>query len=174
MVGRSISAGVGVSIAVTVACGLFGSHPSDARLERVFVQRRSDFETLASMAEQEPEVVRIARDFTWLKDNAAWPRPDSLLGLSHERWDQYRHLFLVLGLDAGVAYCGPSDAGVLLLIASAKGLMIAGSEKGYAFSRKPLECIEESLDAKPKGSVSGIPTFKHLDGNWYLYFMWDD
>jgi hypothetical protein len=161
----------GFAIALAAAsCGLLGSLPSDAELEAVFAQRRAQFETLAAMAEENHSVVRIAPDFTWLQDNVAWPRPDSQLGFSRERWDQYRNLFRELGLEAGVART-QDYPDVLFLIASSKGLVTGGSDKGYVLSRATLPSEDRSLDAVPR--ENGVPLFKHLEGGWYLYVRSD-
>ena len=160
------------AIAVFAGACSPGSLPSDATLEREFAAHRSTFERLATMAEEDRRVVRIAPDFTWLEDNLAWPRPDSKLGFSVERWNQYRQIFRELSLDVGTNR-RMDKPGVLFLIASAKGLVTGGSDKGYAFSQKPPGPLHESLDSFPQGSTSGAPSFKHLDGNWYLYLQWD-
>ena len=160
-------------VAAALDCGLSRSHPSDAALERVFFEKRGTFERLAKMAEEDRKVVRIAHDFTWLEDTVAWPRPNSKIGFSVERWDEYRTIFRELGLSAGTAR-NKDYPGILFLIASAEGMVTGGSDKGYAFSPVPLLTQQQSLDGLPPGSRSGVPSFKHLDGNWYLYFRWDD
>src|ERR1043166_9895004 len=75
-------------------------HPSDQYLERVFAANQPEFEKLISMANEDSHVVRIASDFTWLDTSAAWPRPESGLGFSNQRWDEYRRLFSTLGLTS--------------------------------------------------------------------------
>jgi hypothetical protein len=154
------------AILAAAGCGLLSSLPSDAELETVFAHRRQEFETLAAMAERDRSVVRIAPDFTWLENDLRWPRPDDQLGFSRERWEQYRSLFRQLHLEAGVART-ESHPGVLFLIASAKGLVTGGSDKGYAFSRVKLASVDVALDRVPRRE--GVPVFKHLDGDWYLY-----
>jgi hypothetical protein len=171
--GLAIVTIIAVTLCGSTACFLFGSHPSDAALERVFRQHRRTFDHLAVMAEEDRRVVRIARDFTWLEDNSAWPRQESDLGFSTARWDEYREMFRELSLDAGTART-LDRPDVLFLIASAKGLVTGGSDKGYAYSPLPLEPLGESLDSIHAAPSSGVPAFKRLEGPWYLYVRWDD
>src|SRR5438477_9114764 len=78
------------------------TQPRDAVLEANFKQHEADLAVLAEMSQVDNKVVRITRDFTWLDNNASWPRPESELGFSEERWDQYRKLFKEVGLEGGI------------------------------------------------------------------------
>ena len=78
------------------------SQPRDAILESNFKQHESDLELFLQMSNADNKVVRISSDFTWLDNNAAWPRPETQLGFSLERWDQYRTLFRKVGLEDGI------------------------------------------------------------------------
>jgi len=127
------------------------------------------------MAKEDPHVVRIASDFTWLDSDYHWPRPDSQIGFSKERWDEYRSMFSKLGLNGGLAW---SRDGSIFLTASAKGLTIAGSEKGYVYSVKPLSPTFDSLDNMHEeiknGKVTpGLPVYRKIKEGWYLYYEGD-
>src|SRR5258706_3463080 len=78
------------------------SHSSDAKLISNFQSHESEFDHLIQMAKEDPHVVRIASDFTWLDSDYHWPRPDSQIGFSKERWDEYRNMFSRLGVNAGL------------------------------------------------------------------------
>ena len=145
------------------------SQPSDARLEANFKQHESDLELLVDMSQADNKVVRISSDFTWLDNNAAWPRPESELGFSHERWDMYRGLFKKIGLEGGITR--EEHGEVVYFIFSSKGLVTHGTEKGYAFSKKELTPTANSLDdfaGMPKGQSV---VFKKLKDHWYLFYM---
>jgi hypothetical protein len=77
-------------------------HSSDQYLEKIFLAHETDFNRLVEMSNEDLHVVRIAPDFTWLDKNASWPRPESELGFSNQRWDEYRSLFAKLGLKSGI------------------------------------------------------------------------
>ncbi len=140
-------------------------HPSDQSLEKLFAANEADFEKLVRMSNEDSHVVRIASDFTWLDNNAGWPRPESELGFSNQRWNEYRSFFSKLGLKSGILNYQPD---LILFLASSKGLVTGGSSKGYAYSLKRPEVIIESLD-KPDFSKSRI-VYKRLKGNWYLFY----
>ena len=125
-------ASVALLLYFAMSCDLIFNipHPSDDTLLRNFQEHEADFALLARMASEDSRVVRIAYDFTWLEDNAGWPRPESELGFSRQRWDEYRRLFRKLDLEAGLLNHQPD---IILFLASTKGLMTGGSMKGYAY-----------------------------------------
>jgi hypothetical protein len=144
-------------------------HPSDDSLIRNFQSHEADFDVLAQMSQQDPNLIRIAPDFTWTDKSAAWPRPESELGFSNQRWDEYRSLFRKLDLKSGILNYQPD---LILFLASTKGLVTGGSSKGYAYSVKEPPLIVESLDDYSfKDSKKDINiVYRKLKGNWYLFY----
>lgn len=152
------------------------NHPVDTNLEQVFFANGADFDHLVRMAQEDRHVIRIAQDFTWLAKTSAWPRPESELGFSRERWEEYRRLFRKLGLTGGIVRSEDYPS-VIFFMASGSGLATGGSEKGYAYSGdEPSPQLNSLDDAKRvHASVQTLhPAFKKLRDNWYLYYMWDD
>lgn len=145
------------------------SQPNDAILEANFKQHESDLDLLVRMSQADAHVVRITDDFTWLDNNAAWPRPKSELGFSEERWAQYRKLFRTAGLEGGITREKSGD--VTYLIFSSKGLVTHGTEKGYAFSEKELSPLGRSLDDVTQMPKGHSVMFKKLKEHWYLFYM---
>jgi len=95
------------------------------------------------MAKEDSNMVRIAKDFTWTKDNAMFPRPKSELGITNERWEKYKSLFYKLGLEAGILNYQPDR---VELISSTEGLLTGGSSKGYIYLENVPDRLETSLD----------------------------
>ena len=145
------------------------SQPGDAILEANFKQHESDLELLLEMSNADKKVVRISSDFTWLDNNAAWPRPESELGFSIERWDHYRTLFRKVGLEGGINR--EQSGEVIYFIVSSKGLTTHGTVKGYAFSAKQLTPIVDSLDDVTRFPKGQSVVFKKLKEHWYVYYM---
>jgi hypothetical protein len=141
---------------------------SDAAMERVFEQHEEDFGRLIDMSRVDSKVIRIAPDFTWLDDNARWPRPESQLGFTKERWDEYKRLFSELSLREGLARDTEGDT--VYLIAYSEGLGGGGSGKGYVYSSKELSPLYDSLDNLPPASSNGKHVYKKLKGSWYLFY----
>ncbi len=141
-------------------------HPSDAELEKVFRTHESDFNQLVAMSGVDARVVRISPTFTWLDDNANWPRPESQLGFSTDRWNEYRELFVRLGLKNGMARY--PDGATIEFIASTEGLLTGGSGKGYIYSTKEVSPIYNSLDNL---GPTGKDVYKKLQQpHWYLFY----
>lgn len=144
-------------------------HPSDETLLENFRKHEADFNRLVGMSEVDSKVIRIADDFTWLDSNANWPRPDSEVGFSRERWDEYRRMFGALGLKQGLLR--PLDTDAVYLIASSEGKLTGGSSKGYAYSTKPLSPLSDSLDHVAPELRNQQTLYKKLGANWYLFHM---
>jgi hypothetical protein len=145
--------------------------PTDAELSQRLADHRKEFEQLVAMAKADKELIRIAPDFTVTTTSAAWPRPISELGFTPQRWDEYRHLFQTLGLEAGILR-PPDHRDDVYFLVQTKGLVTGGSEKGYAYSEMALQPRCESLD-KPEAIRDTEICFKPLGGNWYLYLEQD-
>jgi hypothetical protein len=162
---------------LTVGCDpwkLKGKHPSDAILVRNFEEHEEGFNRLIKMSEEDAHVIRVAHDFTRLETNWAWPRPESQLGFSRQRWADYRKLFRRLGLESGLSREGSSKEADIYLISSSKGMTMSGSSKGYVYSRKEITNVVESLDDAaliPAASEHGA-LYKRIKAGWYLCLEW--
>ena len=163
----------GLAVIIAVPALIFGlmyldesaPHPSDQYLENIFLAHEADFDKLVEMSNADLHVVRIAPDFTWLDNNAGWPRPESQLGFSPQHWDEYRSLFTKLGLKSGIVNDSPD---FVMFLASTKGLLTGGSSKGYAYSLKQPEFIVDSLDHASFANTRIV--YKRIKGNWYLFY----
>jgi len=165
--------------ALTLAAGflLFGvacGHPSDRSLAYNFYRNHALFSRLIQMAAAERSVVRIDSKFTCCPTIYADPRvPRDLRSdgrLSNARWENYRALFRQLGLEDGISVLGSKRVAFL---ASSVGIVNRGSTKGYIYSTVPPSPLVESLDDRSPGPCSvqrDCEVYKHLTGNWYLFF----
>ncbi|SRR6266404_268343 len=171
---------VGISLTVLLAVGALAvrssmqqyfskSYVKDEVLEANFSKYETDFQVLLEMSQTDEKVVRIARDFTWLDNNAAWPRPEAEWGISNDRWMQYRSLFKKLGLNGGIVR--DNQEGITYLIVASSGLMTNGSSKGYAYCKTELAPIVSSLDDATSWPKDKRIIFKQLKGHWYLFHM---
>jgi len=145
-------------------------HRSDADLDENFKEHRPAINALLLMAQQDSHMARIAPDFTWLTTDVSWPREN--IGISAERWSEYRRLFKETGIELGISR--PEGSETIFFIVSATGLVTGGSDKGYAFSSEPLLPVLRSLDNGPQELKSGQPGYRPMDDGWYIYYRWDD
>ena len=162
---------IGISIKLTAPRNDASVLPSDQVLEENFRRRESEFNELIKMWKIDSRVIRIADDFTWLDNNANWPRPDSEIGFSQERWNEYRKAFRALSLKRGLMK--PMDSDTVFLIASGTGSVASGSSKGYAYSSKPLSPLSGSLENMSPELLSHHTVYKKLSDDWYLFFQGD-
>jgi hypothetical protein len=151
---------------------LTASHPtwrSDASLKHLFLTHRVEYEKIVAMAQEDVHVVRVTPDFTWLDDDAAWPRKN--VGISSERWNQYRDLFHQVDSREGfIKQISPLNISFPIISA---GLVPAGWTKGIVYSPDPLSPLVDSLDKKApdrlwKGST--VVAYKSLEDGWYIYY----
>lgn len=157
----------GLATRLTVPDSNVSVHPSDQTLEDNLRQHQAEFNELIKMSNLDPRVIRIADDFTWLDTNANWPRPDSEIGFSKERWDEYRRAFHSLGLKYGLMR--PMDTESIFLIVSSAGTVSSGSSKGYAYSIMPLSPLVDSLQETSIAHQHAV--YKKLSDNWYLFLQ---
>jgi hypothetical protein len=169
-----------ISLTVVLAVGVFvvrssmkhyfaSFHSKDEVLEANFSKYETDFQVLLEKSQADYKVIRIASDFTWLDNNAAWPRPESEWGISNERWDEYRNLFKKLGLNGGILRDNQGE--ITYLIVSSSGLITNGSSKGYAYCKSEPAPIVSSLDDTTSWPKGKRIIFKQLRGHWYLFYM---
>lgn len=143
---------------------------SDKKLEARFHANEPDFNRLVQMANENSHVILITAKLTSLDNDSSWPRKD--LGMSPERWDEYRRLFRKLKIRDGLARL--QDPPAVLLVADGSGPVTASSYKGFAYSTRPLLPILSSLDSAklPESAYDKhghAIAFKPIGQHWYLY-----
>jgi len=168
-----IVAGLGLTVVTALALAAApGPFPSDKALRARFLSHRVDFEKLVVMANEDHRLTRIAPDFTWLDDNVAWPRKD--VGISQERWNDYRTIFRRVGASDGIVK-GTNPTRIVFPIMSA-GLVPTGFTKGLVYSKAPLNPVLKSLDKRPPDKLfdgpdrSHVLVYKPIEDNWYIYY----
>lgn len=137
------------------SCFLIQSHPSDEQLINLHGYERTTLERLVQMMVEDDEAVRVATDFV-VPDHA----------ISKERHEEYRRLLRDLDCSDGVSR--PVDQrSVVFFLMSGRGVSVAGSTKGLAYSIKPVGPLVESLDG---GVVSSKHVaFRAIEDGWYVF-----
>jgi len=135
------------------------AHRPDSTLIANFQTHRQDLERLVEMARQEQPRqagggVVIDMGWTDVKD------------LSQARWGNYKRLFRKVGAKHGIR--GSNDRWEIIM--SARGMVTAGSTKGFLYSPSPPTPLIPSLDDPPRAPEGAL--YRHLDGPWYLYYEW--
>jgi hypothetical protein len=134
------------------------SHPSDRAMMQNFFTHRVQFDELLSMFQHDRDLIQVAVNYTV-------PEDASLVGVNSVRVDQYRRLMKeigVLGLTkakggAQVSFC-----------ASASGLSVSGSGKGYDYLTNLPTPVLNRLDGYvPLDNISR--GYCQITNNWYLW-----
>ena len=160
------------AVTVIALTAFWSAFPSDKSLHARFLAHREDFERLVTMANEDSHLTRIAPDFTWLDNNVAWPRED--VGITNERWNEYRHLFHTTGVSIGIEK-GMNPSRIFFPI-DARGLVPTGATKGLVYSEEPLSPVLKSLDKAPPEKLYEGPDHNHvlvykpIENHWYIYY----
>lgn len=152
-------------------------HPKDAILIENFNAHRGEFEELLQMFQADRSLGRVGSDFT--RSASFFEKctgPNAWNGnepeVSEDRLKDYRTRFAKLGLAAGIeGYC---DKDWVLFYASTQGLSITGSDKGYVHLASPPKKVVEDLDTYWSDDKKSFTAYRHIEGNWYLYFRYED
>ena len=165
---------------IVVAC-LLGcedkEHPKDEQLIQNYQSHKVEFNQLLQMFQEDKSLGRVALDFTRTsnffekcKESNSWNGKEIEVG--SERLFEYRKLFNSLGLSAGIeGYC---EKDIIEFIASTRGLSVTGSSKGYAYLQKPPKTLVDNLDNYWSEDKKSFTAYRHVEGNWYLYFDYED
>jgi hypothetical protein len=140
-------------------------HPTDDVLIDKWTRHRGEFDELLGMFQSDQRLGRVAPTFT---------RPERWAdaGVAPARIKDYRRRCDDLGLEAGIE--GYDEKDVVWFIASARGLSVTGSGKGYVYMTQPPELVVPSLDKYWSSDGRSFTAYRHLDGNWYLFFDYED
>jgi hypothetical protein len=109
------------------------------------------------------------------------PSDDELIGRFQQHQGQFERAMSVyratgrvrafsgLDVEAGTLEGGHKQA-TITLRASTWGLVPSGSEKGYAFSRKPLHPTTKGETEHYPGNMPQEIVYRHIVGPWYFYY----
>ena len=145
--------------------GCSSKHPTDQSLIDNFQSHKSEFNQLLQMFRADRSLGRVAYDFTR-------PANPQDIGISQQRLAEYRALFDQLDLSAGIE--GYDEKGLVWFHVSTQGLSVTGSGKGFAYLKESPPLVVDSLDTYWSKDGRSFTAFRHLEGNWYLYFDYED
>lgn len=133
-------------------------HPSDAVLLAQFHTHRPALEELVAMLGSDPEIERLAPEFTR-------PEPPPL---TPARLADYRQRLAAAGIDHGLTRYGDE----IVFLVSTRGLAIAGSGKGIAHCAQPASdavVVDGDFD-DAAAALAGKDRLlvRHIDGDWWL------
>ena len=154
-------------------------HPKDADMIENFNAHREDFETLVQMLKEDRALGRVANDFTRTSNFFGDCKEETMecstakeIGVTEARLSEYRRLFNKLDLEKGIEGYGKKET--IAFLASTKGLSVTGSTKGYWHTTVAPKTIVDDLDTYWSADGKSFLATRHIDGNWYLFFDYED
>jgi hypothetical protein len=156
------------------ACAVGRHHTSDAKLERGFIEHRTQFEYLLAEVQADPQLKTILPKVLMYAGGYAQVDGGDLtdierLGMRAARWTQYQKELKELGLNA-VMKGGTSVA----FRVDPPSLWNGDSYKGYLYDTTRPRRVLPSLDGytisqSDHDASGGWTVFKSINGNWYIF-----
>lgn len=136
--------------------------PSDVELIANFQRHQSAFDQLADMAQSDNGLRRVGSDWTD-------PENAQSIGVSTARISQYRKLFDAAHVPGGFEAFYPSE-GIQFPYWGHGSAVSSDVDKGYAYLATPPAKVFGSLDGCEPDRKNGSVYYRHIVGNWYLYY----
>ncbi len=135
--------------------------PSDAKLLADFPRHEATLNEIAQMAQAEEGLI-------WVLRNETNPTDPHTVGVSPARIARYHQLLNAAGVPEG--FTQNSDNGGIYFENWRYGPATSThSDKGYVYLTPPPAHTLSSLD-ECGFEVNGIVAYRHIEGNWYLYY----
>jgi len=141
------------------------AHPPEKELVALFQSERDTLEELRQMFEQDRELSCVTRRFYETMANPFEPKYRPGKYLDQARWDVYRKLFRVIGLEGGMCRSPSSPDSRILFAVSNRGFVFAGSYRGIAYSETSPGTVATSLDNRDHDGTIYVA----LEAHWFLY-----
>ena len=161
-----------VLLLVVFAVSGCGEHPSSATLIQQWRDHRKEFDETLQMFLADTALGRVAPDFTR-------PEDPTTIGVRPERIARYRQLLRSAGVASGIEGYAPKN--MVWYRVSDRGLSISGSSKGIIWrSETPgapdllLDDLDAFLAKTFPGHHRSFTAYQRLEGNWYLYYDYED
>lgn len=139
-----------------------GATHNENQLRKQFVGSIDTLTQLEVMLREDRvfSVIQLTRYEQFPKENGIIKRN---VGMSEQRWDEYRHLFYKAGLEYGVQYYGPKQERSVRFDVK-EGM-------GYVYSEAPFAQTVKSFDECSLAKRRGGICYVLIQKNWYLYLF---
>ncbi len=141
-------------------------HKTDDEMIANFYKHRNEFSQLSEMITKDKELKGIRLDST------DPPRIEEI-GISPSRINEYRSLLSKANLPLEFSRLIYKKESVEFVV-SVQGLAVSGSSKGYILTTKGPEFTVENLDKYWSADGKSFVAYRHIEGDWYLFFEYDD
>ncbi len=158
-------------------------YPTDSEMEKIFNEKKSVFEKLAQMSNEDDQVKILNSNFTVpiteaTNDSNLVEKP---VAFSKERWDKYKAMFRETGLRSGLSRVNKRHPDGIVFPVFHKSYWVASAKKGFFYTEATIEPLVDSIDAilaKRKVNEKTEKEFfkndrllyKKIMNNWYLFY----
>lgn len=136
--------------------------PSDAAMLREFALHEATFNTLVEMASADKMLDRVDENWTM-------PADPQIVGVSAPRLAEYRRLLREAGTPRGFQR-SPADDGLNFFFWLRGSAISDDVAKGFSYRSSPPARIVQTLDSIRAESRDGFTSYRHIGGNWYLFY----
>jgi len=136
--------------------------PSDATMLRQFERNESKFDALVGMANADKGLDRVDENWTI-------PADTKDVGVSPERLADYRRLLRDAGTPRGFQVAQGRD-GFNFFFWLRGSAISDDTDKGFAYRTTPPPSTVQTLDGIRAESRNASIAFRHIRGNWYLFY----
>lgn len=145
---------------------IFFADPSKYLINNYY-KHKTDFNNLVEMFKTDKGLERVGAGFTT-------PPSLKMIGLTNERFERYTQILSKLDLSDGIEGYDKKD--IIWLHASSRGLAISGSSKGYVYTDNPSKYgkIVDNIENYISPDQQSFTIFQPIEGNWYIYFDYED
>ena len=153
---------IGVLVVGAIIGGFLSVRPpaltSDADLRKRFNERREAFDSLATLAIADTQLVGLGAGAIYVRDSTAQNRRLSEQEVLASGRSGFRRLLQRAGLPA---LSRERDGGAIWFVVESHD----GSRKGYVHSRKPLQPVLSTLDAANQNG------YVEIGPGWFLFLQ---
>lgn len=160
-------AGLLTSCSVQAVTNRFAAkHPTDQAMLKNWRAHKNEFEHLRQMYSADKQLASVTA-------TSAYPFHDAgEIGINANRLAEYRDYFQKLRLTNGIY--GDDGKERVWFRASDQGFAMTATIKGYVFTKLKPEVLVEGLDNFRFKEGQGTQAYRHIEGDWYLYFEIND
>ena len=136
--------------------------PSDAAMLRHFEHHEDRFDALVEMASADRGLNRVDQNWTMPADTKS-------VGVPPERLADYRRLLREAGIPRGFQVSQGHD-GFDFFFWLRGSAISDDTEKGFAYRTIPPQSTVQTLDGIRTDSRNALIAYRHVRGNWYLFY----
>ena len=138
---------------------------SVVEIKNEFREHKSRFEEVVSMAKTDRALSRVSK---WRSES-----PERLGGIGADRVAEYRRHLAAIDCPAIAVFRDPLE---IFFRLDSRGLSVSGRQSGVAYveSQTIRGILSTNLQTEMDRPTETNFQFEQIEGNWYVYFLYED